>query len=51
MDTKKEITTCYKCDAEVEAYVGQVHPLCEKCDESFDDWLQRELNAIERCGK
>jgi hypothetical protein len=51
MNSEKETTTCYKCETKVEAYVGQVHPLCGECDDNFDDWLQRELNAIERCGK
>lgn len=45
-----EKTTCYKCDTEIEAVVGQVHPLCVECGEDFDDWFEREL-GIFRCGK
>jgi hypothetical protein len=45
-------TTCYKCDKEIEVLSDRtVHPLCGECQESFDDWFQRELSAIERCGK
>ena len=45
-------TTCYKCDKEIEVLSDRtVHSLCGECQESFDDWFQRELNAIERCGK
>lgn len=45
-------TTCYKCETEIEVISDKVvHPLCGNCEEDFDDWFQRELNAIERCGK
>ena len=43
MATTLEQTTCYKCEAEIEAEVGQVHPLCEDCQNDFDDWLQTEM--------
>jgi hypothetical protein len=42
----KEQTTCYKCDAEIEAFVGQVHPQCEDCQNDFDDWLAHELGMF-----
>jgi hypothetical protein len=41
-----EKTNCYKCDTEVEAFVGQVHPLCSACDLEFAYWLERELEAF-----
>jgi anaerobic ribonucleoside-triphosphate reductase len=46
MNTEKEATTCYKCDTEVEAFVGQVHPLCSSCDLEFTDWFERELEVF-----
>lgn len=46
MNTEKEATTCYKCDTEVKAFVGQVHPLCGECQESFDDWFEHELGVF-----
>jgi hypothetical protein len=46
MNTEKEATTCYKCDTEVKAFVGQVHPLCGECQESFDDWFEHELGMF-----
>jgi hypothetical protein len=45
METK-ETTTCYKCEAEIEAFVGQVHPLCEECAEDFDDWFAQQLRMF-----
>jgi len=39
-----EKTTCYKCDKEITAEVGQVHPLCDNCDESFQAWFQKALD-------
>jgi hypothetical protein len=29
------------------AEVGIVHPLCKKCDESFDEWFNAELKKFE----
>lgn len=46
MNTKKETTTCYKCDTEVQAFVGQVHPLCEECDTEFSGWLESQLRLV-----
>jgi hypothetical protein len=42
----KETTTCYKCETEIVAEVGQVHPLCESCDESFEDWFAEQLRMF-----
>lgn len=43
-----ESTTCYKCDCELMARVGEVHPLCADCQESFDDWFQRQLAVFNK---
>jgi predicted amidophosphoribosyltransferase len=42
----KEQTTCYQCEANIEAEVGQVHPLCDDCQNEFDDWLQHEMGML-----
>lgn len=39
-----ESTTCYKCERDIIAYVGEVHPLCVSCDDDFEDWLRSCLN-------
>jgi len=39
------ITTCYKCDAEIEADSTDVHPLCDDCQDSFDNWLTAQLTT------
>lgn len=41
-----EQTECYQCDTEIQAEVGQVHPLCEECQLEFDDWFAHELGAF-----
>jgi Zn finger protein HypA/HybF involved in hydrogenase expression len=46
LKTLKEQTTCYKCEAKIEAIVGQVHPLCDDCQNEFDDWLQHEMGML-----
>lgn len=43
---EKETTTCYKCDTEIVAFVGQVHPLCEECDTDFVGWLEEQLGVF-----
>ncbi len=43
---QKEITTCYKCETEIKAYVGQVHPLCGECENDFDDWFSQQLKMF-----
>lgn len=47
LSEQKEQTTCYKCDTEIEAFVGQVHPLCDECQEDFDCWFERELGILD----
>ena len=46
-ETKMEITACYKCDDEIVAPEGAVHPLCEDCDDVFDDWFSKELSKLD----
>jgi hypothetical protein len=46
MATTLEQTTCYQCEAEIGAEVGQVHPLCTDCQNDFDDWLQHEIGMF-----
>jgi len=36
-----EVTECYKCQSAVSAPKGAVHPLCDKCDESFQAWFKQ----------
>ena len=43
---QKEKTTCYKCDTEIVAFVGQVHPLCEECESDFDSWFESQLRLF-----
>jgi len=43
----RELTECYKCDTPIMAEVESVHPLCKKCGESFDEWLNAELKMFE----
>jgi hypothetical protein len=43
---QKEQTTCYKCDTEIEAFVGQVHPLCGECQEDFDYWFESQVRLV-----
>lgn len=46
LSTEKEQTTCYKCDTEIEAFVGQVHPICGECESEFDDWFASQLGML-----
>jgi DNA-directed RNA polymerase subunit RPC12/RpoP len=41
---KKVVTECYKCAVELEAYEGDVHPLCKDCSQKVLDWLNDELD-------
>ena len=38
-----EHTVCYKCPKKIMARIGEVHPLCVDCQDSFDDWFEHEL--------
>jgi hypothetical protein len=42
----REMTDCYKCEAKIMAEVGQVHPLCDSCQEIFVDWFERQLKLF-----
>ena len=46
--TEYELTDCYRCEERILAVVGQVHPLCKKCGESFDDWFQKQLEVFNK---
>jgi hypothetical protein len=36
----KPITDCYKCSAPIEVdSETYVHPLCDSCESTFDNWL------------
>jgi hypothetical protein len=40
-------TDCYKCGVSIEALTDRlVHPLCADCQESFDDWFERQLVLV-----
>lgn len=39
-----ETTDCYKCNAVITAPKGAVHPLCDNCDQSFQDWFKEVTN-------
>jgi len=41
-----EKTTCYKCETDITAEVGQVHPLCGDCGDDFDAWFEQQLVAF-----
>lgn len=47
LSNQKELTTCYKCDDEIEAFVGQVHPLCDECQDDFDSWFEKEIRMFQ----
>lgn len=39
-----ETMKCYKCEDELDYDpVDYVHPLCNECQNEFDDWLQNEM--------
>lgn len=38
-----EVTYCYKCPTKIMAMVGEVHPLCANCQNSFDDWFASQV--------
>jgi hypothetical protein len=46
MSDQMETTTCYKCDTEIQAEVGQVHPLCKDCQNEFYSWFTDALGAF-----
>lgn len=47
MSLTSELTTCYKCDEEIETMVGTVHPLCDECDTDFLAWMDEQIRMID----
>lgn len=46
-DTIDTMNECYKCGKEITtAIVDEVHPLCDTCQNDFDDWLQNEMMGL-----
>jgi hypothetical protein len=43
-----EMTDCYKCTKKIMALQGMVHPLCDNCQGSFDDWFAQQLKMFEK---
>lgn len=41
-----EKTECYKCEVEITATAGQVHPLCAECEEEHDRWFAEQLGML-----
>lgn len=39
---------CYRCDKEIMAAKGDVHPLCAVCQQSFDDWFNKQLTMFDK---
>lgn len=39
-------TDCYKCQTETDSYEDAVHPLCDSCQEDFQDWFWRQLTIF-----
>jgi hypothetical protein len=38
------MTKCYQCEEALDYDpVDSVHPLCQDCQNEFDDWLQNEV--------
>ena len=44
--TEFELTKCYKCEKNLLAVVGSVHPLCDECDADFDEWFNKQLEVF-----
>jgi len=44
--TEFELTKCYKCDKNLLAVIGSVHPLCDDCEDHFEKWLKGELEVF-----
>lgn len=43
-----EQTTCYKCECELLAPKGEVHPLCAECQDEHDRWFAEQLRAFDK---
>lgn len=46
LSSEKEQTTCYQCDTEIVANANAVHPLCDNCEQGFDDWFSKQLEIF-----
>lgn len=44
--TEFEMTKCYKCEKDLLAVKSAVHPLCDDCEESFDEWFSKQLEVF-----
>jgi hypothetical protein len=44
--TIRELTTCYKCERPMMSDAYAVHPLCEICEQGFDEWFTKQLQAF-----
>lgn len=46
-DTIVTMNKCYKCEEELSYDAGDsVHPLCESCEDDFNDWFMSQLGAF-----
>jgi hypothetical protein len=43
-----EQTVCYKCECELMAPKGEVHPLCAECQADFDAWFTGQLAVFDK---
>jgi endogenous inhibitor of DNA gyrase (YacG/DUF329 family) len=44
---EQQITTeCYKCSSPTDSYENAVHPLCDTCQEDFEDWFSTQLSIF-----
>lgn len=39
-------TECYKCSEQTDSYEDVVHPLCDSCQVSFENWMWAQLALI-----
>lgn len=44
--TIRHLTTCYKCERPIMAEEKIVHPLCEICEQGFDEWFTKQLEVF-----
>ena len=44
--TEFELTKCYKCEKNLLAVKSAVHPLCDDCEASFDEWFNKQLEVF-----
>lgn len=51
MGEKQIKTDCYKCTRETTTYADAVHPLCDGCEQDFDDWFYKQVEELDRAGR